>query len=229
MEQASGQDRRALYTSLMSAHLFLRGPVEQPPAVTDPETGRRAVPVFFTEASARAFWQLVAPGTQVELVRSPFSPLAETGRRVGALVVEPSGENFVLDRGGLLQLSHGEIPGEFAAWLREPGRLGRAGSEVLARLRRSHVHVIAGKDAHGEPRLYLLEKSEDGTPAVACFSSAESLAQFAQVRRLFEGHHDYAVALIEGEQCIRAAGGMGAYLLIDPESPWETLIEPTLS
>jgi hypothetical protein len=206
----------------------VRAPVDRY-ALTQPDTGLRAVPAFVTATGAEEFWAEAAPGRPVTgIAAMPFVALAAAARMVGSVVLEPAGDGVLLDRADLAQLALGELPGEFAAWLREMGRLGRTATESLSRLRRTQVHVITGKGAGDEQRLYLLEKSEDGTIAVPCFSAAETLAQFAQVRGLFDGHHDYAVAMVSGEHCLRVAAGLGAYVLVDPESPWETQLEPTL-
>lgn len=215
--------------TLLASQLFVRAPAERLFAVTQPETGRRAVPAFRQEVEGLAFWARVAPGHSVELVAVDLPVLAAEAKRVGGLLVDPDGEGLLLDRADLTMLAAGEVPGEFATWLRGWGRLDHQPSEVLARLRRTHVHVITGHEPREESsRLYLLEKSEDGTLAVPCFSSAASLAQFAQVRRLFEGQSSYAVALVDGPYCLRAAAGLGAYVVVDPESPWEVQLEPTL-
>lgn len=225
----SGGEKRPLYAALLASRLFVRAPLERRYAVTQPQTGQRAVPAFLTAGEGEAFWHQVAPGLPVDLVEVDFPALAAEARQVGGLLVDPGETALLLDRGELTLLAAGEIPGEFAAWLRGWGRLGHEPTEVLSRLRRTYVHVITGRDRGEEsPRIYLLEKSEDGTMAVPCFSSAETLAQFGQVRRLFEGDASYAVALVDGEYCLRVAAGLGAYLLVDPESPWEVQIEPTL-
>jgi hypothetical protein len=168
------------------------------------------------------------PGRPVQGIAAvPFAALAAAARPVGSVVLDPAGDGVLLDRAELAQLAVGEIPGEFTAWLREMGRLARTATDTLGRLRRAQVHVITGGQGD-EQRLYLLEKSEDGTMAVPCFSAAATLAQFAEVRGLFGGHHDYAIALVSGEHCLRVAAGLGAYVLLDPESPWETQLEPSL-
>lgn len=227
--QRAGGDSRPLYAALLASQLYVRTPLERQYVVSQPETGRRALPAFLTAEEGRAFWQQVAPGQAVELAFVDFPVLAAEARRVGGLLVDPAGTGLLLDRSELTLLAAGEIPGEFASWLQGWGRLSHQPAEVLARLRRSHVHVLTSRAAgESEPRIYLLEKSEDGTLAVPCFSSPETLAQFAQVRRLSEGGSGYAVALVEGEYCLRAASGLGAYLLVDPESPWEVQLEPTL-
>lgn len=226
--QSSG-DSRPLYGALLASQLYIRAPLERLYAVTQPETGRRALPAFLSEAGGEAFWAQVAPGQPVELVAVDFPLLAAEARRVGALLVDPLEAGLLVGRSELTQLAAGEIPGGFTAWLQGWSRVNHQPAEVLARLRKSHVHVITGRPEGDEaPRLYLLEKSEDGTLAVPCFSSPESLAQFAQVRRLFESGSHYAVALVDGEYCLRAASGLGAYLLVDPESPWEIQLEPAL-
>jgi hypothetical protein len=222
------RSRRTAYAELLIATLHVRGPQPLHYAVTDPGTGRRALPAFLTAEEASRFWATAAPGAVVNLEAIGLSALAGEARQVGALVIDPMGINLVLDRSELMPLALGQIPGQFAVWLQELGRLGRSDTEVIAQLRHAHVHVITGKTSGGDPQFYLLEKSEDGTQAVPCFSSVQSLTQFAEVRRLFEGHHDYAVALVDGAYCLQAAAGMGAYVLIDPESPWEKQLEPTL-
>ena len=215
--------------ALLASQVFVRAPMERLFAVTQPDSGRRAVPAFRAEADGQAFWSRVAPGQPLELVAVDLPLLAAEAKRVGGLLVDPDGEALLLDRADLTMLAAGEVPGEFAAWLRGWGRLVHQPGEVLARLRRTHVHVITGRGPGDEaPRIYLLEKSEDGTLAVPCFSSPETLAQFAQVRRLFEGQGGYAVALVDGPYCLRAAAGLGAYVIVDPESPWEIQLEPTL-
>jgi hypothetical protein len=220
---------RPLYAALLASRLYVRAPLERLYAVTQPDNGRRALPAFLSEAEGRAFWGQVAPGHPVALAAVDFPQLAAEARKAGALLVDPAGAGLLLDRAELTLLAVGEIPGEFAAWLRGWGRLNHRPAEVLARLRRTYVHVLTGR-ARGQesPRIYLLEKSEDGTLAVPCFSSPETLAQFAQVRRFFEGDSGYAVALVDGEYCLRAASGLGAYVLVDPESPWEVQLEPAL-
>lgn len=222
------RSRRTAYAELLTVTLHVRGPQLLRYAVTDPGTGRRALPAFLNKEDAGRFWALAAPGAVVTLEAIGLRALAGEARQVGALVIDPAEINLVLDRAELLPLSAGQIPGRFAVWLQELGRLGRSAAEVIAQLRHAHVHVITGKAPDGDSQFYLLEKSEDGTQAVPCFSSVQSLTQFAEVRRLFEGHHDYAVALVDGAYCLQAAAGMGAYVLIDPESPWETQLEPTL-
>ncbi len=226
--QEPERDRRALYRALLTAQLYVRAPAAAMYAVAQPETGLRSVPAFLTADEAIWFWSMVIKGKDHEAEPTSLRELATGAARVGGLVLDPAGAAVVVDRADLLQLAAGEVPGELTAWLRDLGRLGREPSEIIGRLRRSHVHVITGKGPDQEPRLYLLERSEDGTLAVPCFSSRETLLQFVQVRRLFEGHHDDAVSLVDGAYCLRAASGMGAYVLIDPESPWETQLEPTL-
>jgi hypothetical protein len=221
-----GRDRRQVYAALLAADLYVRAPARTPLAVLQPDTGRRAVPAFLQQDEAERFWaQATAEPIPVE--RAPLVELARAALPVGSLVIDPGGIDFLLNRAELMHLSRAEIPGEFAAYLRDLGRLSRRPAEVAGRLRRTLVHVIAGPGPDGQPRLYLLEKSDDGTLAVPCFSSAESLAQFAEVRRLFEGHHNLSVAMVEGGHVLQVASGMGAYVLIDPESPWETQLEPT--
>lgn len=225
----TGGDSRPLYASLLASRLFIRAPLERLYAVTQPDTGRRALPAFVADEEAQAFWQQAAPGQPIETAAVDFPALAGEARKVGGLLVDPAGIGMLLDRAELTLLAKGEIPGEFAAWLRGWGRLNHQPADVLARLRRTCVHVITGRNqGESAPRIYLLEKSEDGTMAVPCFTSPETLAQFAQVRRLFEGTTSYAVALVDGEYCLRAASGLGAYVLVDPESPWEVQLEPTL-
>lgn len=225
-----GADRRTAFRHLLDSVLWVRRPAEGLLAVTSPETGQRAIPAFLAEQDARRFWQSL--GAAPDMIAEPiaFRELAGAARGVGAVVLDPEGAGLLVTRSELLPLAAGTVPGEFGAWLSELGRLGRSPGEVEARLRRNHVHVIASKGAQGsEPRLYLLEKSQDGTMAVPCFSTAATLAQFVQVRRLFEGEHGYAVAMLTGEQCLSIASALGAYVLIDPESPWETQLEPKLA
>jgi hypothetical protein len=222
------RSRQPLYRLLLAATVHVREPVDRY-ALTQPDTGVRAVPAFATAAEAESFWAQAVPGRPVQGIAAvSFIALAAAARPVGGVVLDPAGDGVLLDRAELAQLAVGEIPGEFAAWLREMGRLARTATDTLGRLRRAQVHVITGKGQGDEQRLYLLEKSEDATMAVPCFSDAASLAQFAQVRGLFEGHHDYAIALVSGEHCLRVAAGLGAYVLVDPESPWETQLEPSL-
>lgn|GEM_PF-3933994 len=226
--QGEAGDRRKLYGELLAATLYVRAPLERRWVVTQPGSDRRALPVFLTPEEGEAYWSALRPGELVRMAALPFMALAEEGRQVGGLLVDPEGASLLLERSELTHLAAGEIPGEFTAWLRGWGRLQDRTPEVMARLRRGHVYVISGRNGEGQ-RLYLLERSDDGSMAVPCFSSAETLAQFAEVRRLFaEGGRGYAVALVEGEYCLRAASGLGAYLLLDPESPWELQIEPTL-
>lgn len=222
------RERRPLYTALLAATVFVRAPLAAGYALTRPDTGQRAVPAFLSADEARSFWLQVAPGHAIEVEAVPFVDMAAQSRKVGGAVLDPGGAGLLLDRAEVTQLASAEVPGDLSVWLSDLGRLGRRPAEVMERLKRAHVHVITGRGPNQESRLYLLEKSDDGTLAVACFSSPETLAQFAEVRRLFEGHHDYAVALVDGEYCLRAAAGLGAYILIDPESPWETQLEPTL-
>jgi hypothetical protein len=224
----AARPRQPLYRALLAAEVWAAGPGVDAYALTQPETGRRAVPAFLTEEAARTFWAGAAPGRAVPLAQMRFAELAANARTVGAVVLDPAGAGVLLDRAELAQLAAEEVPGEFGDWLRAPDRLGRASAEVLARLRRAHVQVITGKAGDEEQRLYMLEKSEDGTLAVACFSSPETLAQFAEIRRLSQKDAGYGVALVTGEHCTRVAAGMGAYVLLDPESPWETQLEPTL-
>jgi hypothetical protein len=227
LAQSEGYDRDALYAALLASTLYVRTPTSTF-GVSQPDTGRLALPAFLEEAEAISFWAVATPEQQPTIVSMGFPAIAEAGRSVGALVIDPMAGGLLLDRAELTHLAAGEMPGAFTAWLRSLDRLARQSSEVITQLRGSHVHVITGRGADGEQRVYLLEKSEDGTQAVACFSSPATLAQFADVRRLFEGHHDYAVGLVTGAQVMRMASGLGAYILIDPESPWETQVEPTL-
>lgn len=215
-----GHDRRRLYGLLLDRKVFVRGPQPGAWAVTGPHSTDRALPVFLEEAGARSFW-----GAAAEVISMPFGLAAAEAARVGSLVIEPAGAGLLVERVDLRQLAAGETPGEFAAWMRDPARVGRPSAEVTERFRHAFVHVLV---ARAEQRLYLLSKSEDGTLAVPCFSAPERLAQFAQVRRLFDGGQNYAVALYRGEECLRVASGLGAYLLIDPESPWETQLDPIL-
>lgn len=228
LAQHPGRDRRQCYAALLGSSVYVRAPGPRLHLVTNPETGRRAVPAFLSTDEARAFWAQVTPGAPVALEEITFVALAGQARELGDVVIDPAEVNLVLTRAEVMQLAAGEIPGEFAAWMRQLDRLGRRPEEVMSRLRRAYVHVITGKGSGDEQRLYLLEKSEDGTLAVPCFTSRETLTQFAEVRRLFEGYHDHAVALVEGAHCLRVASGMGAYILVDPESPWETQVEPSL-
>jgi hypothetical protein len=226
---AEGRERRTLYPALLAATVYVRQPAHAPAALTRPDTGERAVPAFVTAADAARFWAEVSGGRPVAVEPVAFAALAAAARGVGRVVLDPAGAGVVLDRAELGALAVGEVPGELTDWLRQVGRLGRSSAEVTARLRKVHVHVLTTRNEPGqEPRLYLLEKSEDGTLAVPCFSSAQTLAQFAQVRRLAEQGGQQAVALVTGEHCLRVAAGMGAYVLFDPESPWETQIEPPL-
>jgi hypothetical protein len=224
-----GADRRPVFRQLLDTRLWVRRPAEGLLAVTSPETGQRAIPAFLTEREAVHFWQRAAGARKVVAESIAFSDLVAAALGVGAVVIDPEGAALLLTRSDLLPLAAGVVPGEFSTWLREVGRLGRDPREVSARLRASYVHVITSKGAPGaEPRLYLLEKSQDGTLAVPCFASPDTLAQFGKVRGLFAGEHGYAVGMLPGEQCLRVAAGLGAYVLVDPESPWETQIEPTL-
>ncbi len=223
----AAEDRRPVYGALLAGVLYVREPVERLWAVSQPGTKNRALPAFLTPGEGEAFWSAAATGQPVTMTSMPFQQLADAARQVGGLLIDPAGVGLLLDRAELTQLAAGEIPGEFTAWLQGWGRLQERTGEVIARLRRSHVHVITGRSGESQ-RLYLLERSDDGTVAVPCFSSAETLAQFARVRRLFDGDPAYAVALVSGETCLRAASGLGAYLLLDPESPWELQVEPSL-
>lgn len=220
-------DRRRLYRLLAQSTLHVRTPMNRW-VVTNPETGGRAVPVFLSSEEATRFWSLIGPEGTISVGAVSLPEVAEQAVGIGAVVVEPGDAGVVIDRGALKQLAAGEIPGEFAAWMRDLGQLGRHPDEVLARLKRTHVFVLTGRAEGEDQRLYLLTKSEDGTTAVPCFSGRETIAQFSQVRRLFEGTQAYGVALYRGDECLRVAASLGAYVLIDPESPWETQLEPPL-
>lgn len=224
-QDGTEQGRRQLYHALLGAELVVRGPDPERWAVSRPDGGRRAVPAFLTEAEARAFWERATPGQPIALEWRPFLGLASEAR---AIVLDPLAAGVLLDRSELKQLAAGEIPGDFAAWMRDFARLQRLPAEVAARLKQAHLHVLTGPGPEGRPQLYLLSKSDDGTTALPCFSSAETLAQFADVRRLREGETRYGAALYSGSDCLRIAAGLGAYVLVDPESPWETQIDPPL-
>jgi hypothetical protein len=218
-------DRRSLYTTLLAANVHVAQDPGLPPlALTQRETGQRAVPAFLTLADAQAFWAGAAPGRTITVRQAPF---VEVATAAGGMLVDPADLAIELNRTELTYLSIGELPGEFAQWLQELGRLSRSTAEIARRLRQTYVYAMTGRGPTGENRLYLLEKSEDGTMAVACFSSPESLAQFADVRRLPDSG-EYQVAFLPGDKVLQTAGGLGAYVLIDPESPWETQLEPTL-
>lgn len=223
-------DRQSLYAALLASPLHVRVPAATPFTVTNPQTGQSAVPAFLTAMEAEAFWREAVPGSNIAVEAISLQRLAGAVLTKGGLVIDPTGASLLIGRAELITLAAGEVPGEFAAWMREPARLGRQPAEVSERLRRSQVHVLVGKGEVGEaPRLYLLEKSEDGTLAVPCFSSPETLAQFAQVRRLFDGGETgYAAGIVSGDHCLQVAAGLGAYVLIDPEAPWETQLEPPL-
>lgn len=221
-------ERRGLYAALPMADLYVRMPLGEQWPLTRPNGDGRALAAFLSAAQAEQFWQTAAPGPAVIVEKVPFSRLAEAARPVGGLLVDPPGAALLLDRAELTQLAAGQIPGDLTAWLQGVDRVARQPSEILARVRRAYLHVLTGQGVGAAPRVYLLEKSEDGTQAVACFSSAATLAQFAAVRRLLQGEQPYSAALVEGEFCLRAAAGLGAYLLVDPESPWETQLEPQL-
>ncbi len=214
--------------TLLGATLYMRGPELRAWAVSHPESGRRALAAFLTAGAAAAFWTQATPGRPAEIVGVSMPDLAAEAAAVGSLVVDPLGTGLVLERADLMLLARGEVPGEFSAWLRDLGRLGRQPAEVKARLRGAHVHVITGKAEQNEYRLYLLGKSDDGSLAVPCFSAAETLAQFVEVRRLREEGRPIGVAVYAGAEVLRIAAGMGAVVLIDPESPWETHLEPDL-
>jgi hypothetical protein len=221
-------DRAPLYGELFQCQVYVRVPDLSRWTLERPDDGVRALAAFLSAAEATDFWQRVAPGQVVQVAPIAFVKLAAEAARTGSLVLDPGGVGLVLSKGELSLLAVGEIPGELAQWLRQPERLGRTAGEVLSRVRRAHLFTLVGQAPGGEQRLYLLEKSEDATLAVPCFSSLDALAQFASVRRLFEGEQVYATALLPGERCVRTASGLGAYLLIDPESPWEEQLEPGL-
>lgn len=222
------RNRRTLLRELLTASLYVRGPQGAPWAVVQPETDQRALPAFLSAEAARRFW--VQSGVAHPTVETqPITELARLAAQVGGLVLEPEQGGLLLDRSDLRQLAVGQVPGEFSAWMRDVSRLGSLPADVMAELRRAHVYVITGPDETGAQRLYLLAKSsDDGARAVACFSSPEMLAQFAEVRQLFTGNQRYAVALQSGEETIRTAVEIGASLILDPESAWETTLEPTL-
>lgn len=227
---AESGNRRPLYPALLAATVYVRQPAGEPALLTRPDTGERALPAFVTAEDAAAFWAQATGGRTAAVEAAPFVAVAAAARGAGhAVVVDPAGAGLVLDRAELGALAAGELPGEFAAWLQQMGRMGRSSAEVTAHLRKVHVHVLTSRPEPGQaPRLYLLEKSQDGALAVPCFSSAQSLAQFVQVRRLAEQGGGQVVALVSGEYCLQVAVGLGAYVLIDPESPWETQVEPSL-
>lgn len=224
----SGRDRRSLYEALLASTLWARGPEIGRWLVSNPENGQRALPLFLTEADADGFWAQAAPGSDGHAESTTLKEAAAAARRAGALVIDPMDAGFMIERVDLVPLAAGEVPGAFAAWLQEPDRLQRQPEDVSAGLGQAHLFVLAGRsEGEGEaPRLYLLTKSEDGTVAVPCFSSPATLSQFADVRRLDPLGEGYAVALYPGAECLRIAAGLGAYLIVDPESPWETQIEP---
>lgn len=222
------RSRRHLFRALLSAPLYVRGPQIGAWAVVHPGSGQRAVPAFLTAEAAAHFWQQALPD-EPHVQTYPLRDIAQHAVPIGGLVLEPERGGLLLDRADLRQLAVGQVPGEFGAWMRDMGRLGSLPEEVMAELRRSLVHVITGPDESGAQRVYLLAKStDDGTRAVPCFSSPETLAQFAEIRRLFTDDQRYAVAMQSGEECIRTAVEIGASLIIDPESAWETTLEPTL-
>lgn len=220
--------RMALMTALLDATLFARIPAPASWALTRPGTGQRAVPAFVTKEETEEFWGKIPTGKSLEIAELPFGLLAAEALTVGGLVLDPMGTDITIERGELRLLIHGEIPGAFTDWMQGLDRLGRHSLDVMARLRSSHLYTLAGKDADDRDRLYLLSKSDDGTQAVACFTSSETLAQFAAVRRIGESVQPYGVALYKGEELVQIAQAMGAYLLLDPESPWETQLEPPL-
>jgi hypothetical protein len=220
--------RMALMTALLESNLFARIPAPASWSLTRPGAGQRAVPAFLTYKATEEFWHKVPTGKPLEIAELPFALLAAEALPVGGIVLDPMGADVTIERGELRLLLNHEVPGAFTAWMRGLDRLGRTGLEVMARLRSSHLYTLAGKDADGRQRLYLLSKSEDGTQAVACFTSPETLAQFAAVRRLGESDQGYGVAIYRGEELVQIAQQMGAFLLLDPESPWETQLEPPL-
>lgn len=222
----SRADRSRVYAALLTAEVYVRAPADRTPAVTRPDTGQQAVPCFVSPEDAVAFWRQTAPGRPAPVAAVAFGALAGQALAVGAVVLDPLGAGLMIERADLVPLAAGEIPGAFAVYLQELSRLGREPREVLSRLRQAHVHVLTGQDPQGGQRLHLLEKSEDGTIAVPCFSAPETLAQFGEVRRL--AGDQYGVALYSGAEVIRIAAGLGAYILVDPESPWETQLEPSL-
>lgn len=231
LAEEPGGDRLALYRALVQGRLVLRGPDPARWTLQNPETGQRGLAAFLSRDEAERFWGSLTPGTSVELVELAGPGAASAALTVGNLVIQPHGPAITAGRAELRQLAEGEAPGDFAAWIRQWGRLERTPAEVVSRFRRAHVYVLSGQAADGAARLYLLEKSDDGTQAVPCFSDPGTLAQFAQVRRIATegtGAGAYRVALYHGRECLRVAAGLGAFVLIDPESPWETQIDPPL-
>lgn len=228
------RDRLALFRALLQAGLLLRGPDPAQWALQNPESGERGLPAFLTRGEAERFWGRLTPDSKVELLELSAPAAAAAALVAGNLILEPEGPAVALRRAELRQLAAGEAPGEFSAWLRQWGRLERTPAEVVSRLRRAHVYVLTGQAPDGAERIYLLEKSEDGSQAVPCFSDLGTLTQFAQIRRIATeagagaGAGAYRVALYPGHQSLRVAAGLGAYVLIDPESPWETQIDPPL-
>lgn len=223
------KNRRWLYKALLSTPIHVRGPAPAAWAVTRPDTGEKAVPAFLSTDAAARFWSAISHHPPVQIHQVAFADLAELAAPVGNVVLEPIKGGLVIPRADLRQLAVGQIPGEFAAWLRGLGRLQTLPREMMDQLRQAQVHVITGQDSEGGHRLYLLSKSADGgSQAVACFSSPETLTQFASVRRLFDGTTRYGVALYSGKDCIRIAAEIGASIIIDPESAWETQLEPGL-
>lgn len=228
------RDHLALYRAVLKVRLALRGPDPAQWTLQNAETGQRALPAFLSRAEAERFWDALTPGSPVELIELAGPAAAAAALPVGNLVLQPQGPAVMVGRAELMQLAEGEAPGDFSAWIRQWSRLERTPAEVLSRLRRAHLYVLTGQAADGAARLYLLEKSDDGTQALPCFSDPGTLAQFAQVRRIATesgvgtGSGAYRVALYQGRECLRVAAGLGAFLLIDPESPWETQVDPPL-
>jgi len=220
--------RLSLMAALLGASLFARIPAPGSWALSRPGAGQRAVPAFTTHQAAEEFWGKIPTPQPLEIAELPFGLLAAEALAVGGLVLDPLGADVVVERGELRLLLNHEVPGAFTAWMQGLDRLGRASDDVMARLRGSHLYTLAGKDPEDRQRLLLLSKSDDGTQAVACFTSAETLAQFAAVRRLGESDQGYGVAMYQGDELVQIAQQMGAYLLLDPESPWETQLEPPL-
>ncbi len=220
--------RMALMAALIDATLYARIPAPGSWALTRPGVGQRAVPVFLTQAEADLFWRQIPTGKPLEIAELPFGLLAAEALSVGGLVLDPAGADVLIERGELRLLLNQEIPGQFTAWMQGLDRLGRNEFDVMSRLRRSHLYTLAGKDGDDQLRLYLLSKSEDGSQAIACFTSPATLAQFAAVRQLGESDQGYGVAVYQGEELVQIAQQMGVWLLVDPESPWETQLEPPL-
>jgi hypothetical protein len=222
----AGGDRRPLYRALLGAQFWLRAPEPVRFALSNGEM--RVLALFSDEQACLSFWQGIDPGRPVQAVPYPFQEAARLAQQVGGAVIEPghpaAPAGLLIPPVDLALLAAGEVPGELTAWLASSERIGRNPGELVQRLRESLVWGLVGPGPEGEPRLYLLAKSDDGTMAVPVFSGPEALASFREVRRLGD---EFRATLLEGARAVRIAREMGAVLLADPESPWEAEVEPT--